>query len=38
MRRLIKDKSLVVARYNEKAIELMVFNKINRKHDNLEVE
>ena len=36
IRRLIGDKSLVAARHNEKAKELIVSCKINRKLDALE--
>ena len=38
MRRLIGDKPLVTARYNEKAKELIISHEINRKLDTLEDE
>ena len=36
MRKLIEDKPSVVARYNEKAKELIISHEINRKLDTLE--
>ena len=38
MRRLIEDKPSVAARYNNKAKELIISHKINRRLDTLEKE
>ena len=38
MRRLIEDKPLVIVRFNDKARELIVSHKINRKLNALEDE
>ena len=38
MRRLLEEKLSIIARYNDKAIELMVSYKINSKLDSSEEE